>query len=549
MTTETKIKSAKDLYGPEAITRASHNVPDLLPTLDEATKQAVIEHYSPRSLHHLFASRPGDTLFIPLSSAKYQEMLPLINWIKQNTGIEIVIVPESAEQLPIATKGKNNPTIVSAPYYMSQEQQKLLHSTVYHYEAWGPSFTQAELLKNKRTFHEWLHSRQEQLNSIAQEHGLEGNVVMPFQITRGQSETVAVINSRLQQIHQMYEQAGLSESYPVGVIVRLTLGDGAYGTFFVTQKPNGHYSLSYEKQLFIFDNWDNLATFLEQELTEAEYIITRLVDVAESPSNGVYLIDGKAHPLPITSQLMVNGSCVGGSSINCRDHSYQQLIAQYTQAIQALSTTIVQNTTDPNQTSPGHLGFDYIIGGPKEAALRQAVTSNPNLAPYQTEVTELLLVECNPRFTSLSLTVWPIVIKYLYEQLSSGEKQEPIVTLADIALFYGQTDEQGRQGGFAVWDFVEAPSGINNNQALVDWINRFNLAYANLGIFIVPRITISHNEQAGKFYTSVGIGLKPTADKKQLLIFQKVVQLISQYGLNGKVSEIVQSGLPLGDSF
>jgi len=549
------------LNGEVSAVRSNHNVHDLLPTLPLDTLKHVVDHYGTRAIHHLFGSRPGDVLMIPMPESHTNRVAPLASWIQKNTGVNVAFIPQDPRQLPLAAGA----TVVGAPYYKSYVQEELMNqNSPYHYETWGPKAEHSEQLKSKRRFHELITGNKKEIETLLHSMGVEGNSVLPYEISKGKEQTISAVSERLASIAQMYSEvaqylqanenskdASLIANYEPGVVLRLAMGDGAFGTLFVKQ-VNGDYEVSYEKDKYRFSSEQELNAFLTETLGDDEYILTRMVDVLETPSVGVYLNEGEVQAMPITTQFMKNGSCVGGGSNNSSSNGFMNHVAPYAKAMQALSTAMTYNYTGGAQKQ-GHIGFDYIIAGEKERLLCQVVETNPYLAaktsnvraiPYGKEVTDLAIVESNPRFTSLSLTVWPILMTTMFADLKAGNRDNTDVTVDDIAQFYGRVNGAGESGAFAVWDYVNLPpldelqtynrrNGTGNLESmLVDYIDAFNAHYAKQGIFLVPRITVEQNaDNPQQLTSSVGIGMKPTAVPENLAMFKQLVAQITEHGL------------------
>lgn len=339
------------------------------------------------------------------------------------------------------------------------------------------------------------------------------------------------------------------QNYGNGVVIRMTQGDGGYGTIFYDEKADGTYTLTVDKHKHEYADrekaWNKLREYLTESGENVEYIVTRKIDVSSSPSNGTYFSGDEIRTMPPTIQFMNNGSCVGGGSYTAEDGQAREIYMNRAGAIQELSATLTHLSTtevvngERKGQHEGHIGYDFIIAGDKEDALREAVRGNALLnSAYGSEVTEITLAEANPRLTSLSLSVLPLV-RHLQVQRPDIIGSE--LTSDHLAMMYGEQID-GMAGGFAVWDYFKVRPNVVNIQSLIsNVIEPFNTKYAEYGIFMMPRILVEKgNYQEGEEpynMTSVVVGLTPTDNPENEAMFHLVVKELSEHGgLNGFTS-------------
>jgi len=607
------------------VTVLTHNVADLLPSLNADQRKQVVEHYYARAMHQLLVSGPGDVVAIP--SGRYiPELTKLIVYMANQTGVHAVMVADRSPieepiqpSQSIETKAKNIKDRVNGMFQkvrrsvnthnetktdqhgLSEKQRRNLISDmraagthdanprtttfasdveVVHMPYFtgtmgneqlvvGPVPEHADGLKNKRTFHELLNTHRDILQQTAARNGIEGSVVLPYRISTGVNPTLDTVAQRLQETRALQQRALQSLSngettiprekqknlidkirnYGSGVVIRMTQGDGGYGTIFYDEKADGTYALTVDKHKHEYadreEAWAKLREYLTASGENVEYIVTRKIDISSSPSNGTYFSGDEIRTMPPTIQFMNNGSCVGGGSYTAENDQAREIYMNKAGAIQELSATLTHLSTTEVINGQragqheGHIGYDFIIAGEKEDALREAVYADAALKnDYGTEVTEITLAEANPRLTSLSLSVLPL-IRHL--QLQRPDIIGPKLTSDHLAMMYGERIN-GMAGGFAVWDYFKVKPNVVDIQTLIsNVIEPFNAKYAEYGIFMMPRILVEKgNAQEGEEQynmTSVVVALTPTENPENEVVFQRVVKELSEHGgLNGFTS-------------
>lgn len=499
----------REISGGDSIALLRHNVPDLVDLPKE--KVAVIEtHYGPRAFHQLMATRPGDVAAIPATKDNYRKMLPLLSWGKRNLGVDYVVTSPSIDMAPFDV---DDSTVV-VPYFSAPNFGDL--------PMWGLDPEVALRLKNKISFANEMQSLDQSLLPVSERHDMHPTVVLPYETVNDTHEIRGVLSRSLDASSSMYSHfAQFDESvaeYPLGVVVQQAGGDGGYGTVIMREGTDGGWEILAEKDIKVFSTRaeaeDVLATLVEG--SGGQYKVTRYVDVMASPSVGVYVNGPDVMALPLTIQFLEYGSCIGGASQNSVDAEDFAKTKEKEHYMQDLAGEIVGNILH-GDTDSAHVGIDFMIAGEKEMRLISLIKEHPELAIYARDCIEVGIAECNPRMTSLSLSVWPLL---LYDNRMSGRNRDDI-TYDDIGAFYGRPNARGETGGFAVWDFIDAPEGVSTEQELIVWLDRVNTTMGEQGIFLVPRLPLE--EKGGKMITSVVLGMRPNASPESAEEFKRVV--------------------------
>jgi len=495
--------------GGASIALLSHNVEDMVLDLPPKEVEKIRQHYGPRAFHQLMGTRAGDIAGVPATEKTLHKMLPLLTWAKRNLGVEYVVTSPDMDQSPFAPDS----SAVVVPYFSAD--------TFGGAPMWGLDPEVAAQLKNKISFADTVMEMGETTQPIAEEYSVHPTNVLPYKTIENPDQIDAVISESLASTRDMYEQFAQFDSsvseYPVGVVVQQMGGDGGYGTVIMRQVTDGWEILA-EKDTKTYPSFDDAEARLHEIVanTGGQYKVTRYVDLTSSPSVGVYVNGADVFPLPVTMQFIEHGACVGGASQNSGNEEVLADIQQNEAYMQALSAAIVGAVLG-DSTQSAHVGIDFMIAGEKERRLIELMRENPELQKYAADCMEVGIAECNPRMTSLSLSVWPLL---LYDNKKSGRDRDDI-TYDDIRAFYGQPNAKGETGGFAVWDYIDAPDGITTETELIAWIDEANIRLEPSNIFIVPRLPLEQNGEG--MNTSIVLGMRPNNSAESGPEFKRII--------------------------
>jgi len=496
-----------------SIAHLSHNVEDMV-DLPPDLVDSIRAHYGPRAFHQLMGTRAFDIASVPATEKTLHKILPLLTWAKRNLGVEYVVTSPDMDQSPFASDSG----AVVVPYFSAD--------TFGGAPMWGLDPEVGAQLKNKISFADTVMEMGETTQPIAKEYGVHPTNVLPYRTIETPDQIDAVINESLASTREMYGQFAQFDSsvseYPVGVVVQQMGGDGGYGTVIMRQVSGGWEILA-EKETKTHAIFEDAEARLHEIVakTGGQYKVTRYVDLTSSPSVGVYVNGADVFPLPVTMQFIEHGACVGGASQNSGNEEVLVDIQQNEAYMQALSAALV-GTILGDSTQSAHVGIDFMIAGDKERRLIDLMKENPELQKYAADCMEVGIAECNPRMTSLSLSVWPLL---LYDNKKSGRDRDDI-TYDDIRAFYGQPNAKGEAGGFAVWDYIDAPDGITTETELIAWIDEANIRLEPSNIFIVPRLPLEQNEEG--MNTSIVLGMRPNNSAESGPEFKRIIGRLSE---------------------
>ncbi len=509
------LRSAGNIEGKGPVARLEHNVSDLV-TLPPDKVVMIDHHYGQRAFHHLMPLRSGDSAMVSANAQNLNDVIALVGWGRRHLGVQYVITDGTEKKIPLDIES-DSPVVV--PYFSAERYEG---NTI-----WGLPHETAAMLKNKVSFADFVLDNHDLTSTVSIDHDVHPTTVLPYSVIEVPEDALSAIDQRLEASREMYEafaeidpEAG---EYPLGVVVQQSGGDGGYGTVILRQKDDKWQILA-DKKVQEFDSYGEAQNVLGALLVEAggQCKLTRYVDLDDSPSVGTYVNYDEVMPLPVTEQFIENGSCVGGSSQNGKFIDSDSPMIKYQDYMQALTEAIV-STAVGDTTESAHVGIDYMIAGAHEQQLLRLMRENPQLMHlYKDEIIEVGIAECNPRMTSLSLSVWPLL---LYENRLANRNADDI-TYADIQAFYGKPLPDGRVGGFAVWDFVHAPDRVSTTQELVKWIEEMNEKLLHDHMFIAPRLPVEHNDQGA--ITSVVLGMRPNAEPQVHEKFRSIIEGVSR---------------------
>lgn len=295
---------------------------------------------------------------------------------------------------------------------------------------WG--MTQA--LKNKAVFHEWL----------------VGNGFAEFTVNFVNCPIADVPmegTQMLSLIRQMYADCGMTDVYPLGLMVRGAQSDGNYGSGSLRQSiqdedihgtwvKQGQIVLKKDgtvDPVTVFDTWgaalealrDHLFATIQAE-TENRVVMTRLLDVWVSPGMAGIVTQGDLRGLKFNGQYSDPGdsACSGTWSFEAAmgEDFAAKINARYLAQSQALFKGIVERFLaqypKPEQVY-GMLNIDLmIVGGMEDELYHRALEipsakgwlrnfgrHNLDYLPRIYEPSRVLIAEINPRDTNWTLAM------------------------------------------------------------------------------------------------------------------------------------------------
>jgi len=278
------------------------------------------------------------------------------------------------------------------PYINVPETEQLIRLEL-GAESWGVPGKMTDCLKNKADFY-----------VLIDELGMEGFVTPDYRI----STLDAVIQDAqivLSQAEEMYAQAGLAPYYPLGVVMRAAESDGNYGSSLVYERNSGIIVVQDgdAEHIQTYTQWQEALTSAQTALSttvnpqsENRVVISRYVDIIDSPGMSAVLINGAVISLGWNGQLQKEGSkaCVGTSTYRPKHEYMQRVQEQYedftANSFEAFLHKVAAHCKLDFTTIRGVANVDMMFPGTLERQLQQR--RKQPMVPY--------LAECNPRWTN-----------------------------------------------------------------------------------------------------------------------------------------------------
>ncbi len=326
--------------------------------------------------------------------------------------------------------------------------------------SWGLASKMVQFLKNKADFHHLVEDLQ-----------LEGVAVPEYTVAPIAAVPQAALHF-LSVMEEMISQAGM-DSYPRGIMLRTAESDGHYGSCLVYEHqrriliiPDGDI-----QQVQCSPTWQHAFILAQEHLRacmdqqqENRVVISRFVDVADSPGLSVVILDGQIESLGWNSQLQVAGStaCVGTGSYqpkNAVSAHLQQVTEEQTVAcFEALLKEVAYRCGLDFSSLRGVANLDLMLPGPQEQELQRRRGRSP----------AIYLAECNPRWTNYTDALLTIL----------AVKQQPSTIRALRTTI---------QEGLATVDCYPLPPGVEPER-LRDELLRRDLVFRQAGISIICRM-------------------------------------------------------------
>jgi len=329
--------------------------------------------------------------------------------------------------------------------------------------SWGLPGTMVHLLKNKANFHQLLGDL-----------SLEGFEAPEYTIAPVEAISQAAL-SLLHTIEEMVSQAGIT-NYPLGVMLRAAESDGNYGSCLVYENqhrvllvPDGDVQQAqrcHTWQQALAAAQHHLASIMNQQ-KESRVVISRFVEVADSPGLSVVILDGQVESLGWNSQLQEPGStaCVGTGSYQPKNAALARL-QQATEEQTAFHLEALLRRTAhicglDFATLRGVANLDLMLPGPQEERLQK----NRGRPPA------IYLAECNPRWTNYTDALLTVL---------AVKRQAPTISALRTVI----------QEGMATVDHYPLPPTVEPRRVRDELLRR-NEVLRQAGISIICRMT--HN--------------------------------------------------------
>ncbi len=407
-----------DSHVPRELGVGYHNVgTGVLRASDKTTIDYVEAHYGQRCGH-----LPLDAQRVcVLVHALTDEIHSHLKYLSQLFGKEIKAI--TPDQLQQEQKRFSERQALIVPYINVPETEKRIQTEL-GAESWGMKGDMVSFLKNKADFYQFID-----------EFELDGFRTPDYSITHIadlSKEALGFLNT----IEDVVKKAGMSQ-YPLGVMLRAAESDGNYGCCLVYEEnklvrvvPNGEvehaaYYSSWREALAVSQK--HITATMDQQ-KETRIVISRYIDMVDSPGMSVVIMDGRIESLGWNGQLQQNGSkaCIGTSTYRPANASLARLQQQYEGQTLAYFDAILRQAAQKCGVDfasiRGVANIDIMLPSDLEETLQIKRGHKPSH----------YVAECNPRWTNYTDAIMTIIGVNRKEQTISNMKaiiQEGITTI------------------------------------------------------------------------------------------------------------------------
>jgi hypothetical protein len=399
-----------------------HNVgTGVLRASNKATVDYVEEHYGQRCGHlPLNAQRVR-----VLVNAHTDEDALHLKYLSRLYGKEIsAITPfELKEQQKLHPASQ----ILVVPYINVPETERRIQTDL-EAESWGMRGDLVSLLKNKADFYHFVD-----------EFEFDGFRTPDYCIAHVNDlseEALLFVN----EIQELVIKSGVPH-YPLGVMLRAAESDGNYGCCLVYEQhkrvrvvPNGDL-----EQSEYYSSWKEALAVSQQHLIatmdqhkETRIVISRYIDMIDSPGMSVVIMDGRVESLGWNGQLQQNGTkaCIGTStyipantSLARLQHRYEGQTLAY---FEAILRRAAQKCSVDFASMRGVANIDIMLASDLETLLQK------KRGHKQTHY----IAECNPRWTNYTDAIMTIIGVNRKKQTISNMKSVIHEGIATIDKYY-----------------------------------------------------------------------------------------------------------------
>ena len=388
-----------------------HNVDHLLPYADDHMQRYIKGKYGLRGTH-LASTQNELGMLIDNPDPQTEEHAA---YIAATIGKPFKVFKPADIQ-----NGTHPPDTLIVPYANTREAAKKIKAL--GQEGWGLHPDMVELLRNKASFHELIRNSD-----------VKGLQVPDFEIAQfGNFESA--VKKVLSNAQELYSKYGLTERYPLGFVARAELSDGNYGSSIVHQERDGKIIIvkdGSDKIIIPDGNWEQAIKASKagiksnmKEDADPSFVITRYMDIADSPGLSVVVKDGEIFSLGLNSQIQENGSkaCVGTSSYDPKTEEMklikERLEEQMGEAVAAFLNETSQKTGIALEDGPANV--DLMRLGEGEIALQKAQGIYEEGQSYAAESNARFSGRTAPGFAVMAFTGREPTVYNLQETFRQG---------------------------------------------------------------------------------------------------------------------------------
>ncbi|MBV9616086.1 MAG: hypothetical protein JO031_11575 [Ktedonobacteraceae bacterium] len=350
-------------------------------------------HYGERCGHIPFDAEKIRVLVdIPTPAIEAQ-----VGYLSQLFGKEIKAV--TFEALRRESGPEEHPLVV--PYVNVPETEQRVRETVGG-ESWGIPAKMVHILKNKADFYH-----------LVDELDLSGFRTPDYTIS-----TIYDLHTDawkfLARIEALYSEAGVAATYPLGLVLRAAESDGNYGSSLLYARGGSILLLQDGDADGIqsYQDWNDALLAAQKNLMatmnlqkETRIVISRFVDMVDSPGMSVVLLEGHVESLRWNGQLQGPDSkaCVGTSTYIPKNALLRDLQLRYEDQTCDFFTSLLKQTATKYGIDfsgiRGIANIDIILSSEMELDLQRRRKQTPTH----------FLAECNPRWTNYTDAIMTIM--------------------------------------------------------------------------------------------------------------------------------------------
>jgi hypothetical protein len=395
-----------------------HNVgTGVLRASNKATIDYVEEHYGQRCGHLPFEAQKVCVLV----NAHSDENESHLKYLSQLYGKDIEA--KTSVELQLLQKHSFAPHMLVVPYINVPETEKRIQHDL-GAELWGMDAGMAGFLKNKAEFYQFID-----------EFEFDGFRTPDYRIVHITDVSNEAL-SFLGVIEDIVQKAGVSH-YPIGVMLRAAESDGNYGCCLVYEQhkrvvvvPNGDV-----EHASYYHSWQEALSVSQQHLTdtmnlqkETRVVISRYIDMVDSPGMSVVFMNGHIESLGWNGQLQQDGSkaCIGTSTYRPANAYLARLQDTYEGQTLAFFEAILrwaaQKWNVDFASMRGIANIDIMLPSDLELMLQKK----------RGQKRSHFVAECNPRWTNYTDAIMTIIGVNRKKQTISNMKaviQEGITTI------------------------------------------------------------------------------------------------------------------------
>lgn len=392
MTTEIKtgIKMDQTIFGKQGENPygfGDHNVHEIFPAGSPELIEYLEQHYGQRCGHLPDTEQVG--VFVgnanPIVHAQMDYYSSLL-------GAPIKV--EERRSLNGQYKGA-----LVVPYINTSAAERRFQS--HGLEIWGLPGKIVDNLKNKATCHR-----------LIREMGIPGFSVPDHRIIDVDNISVETV-TYLQQIQADYARTN-TQGYPVGVMMRAAESDGNYGACYLKETPTGVNLVPNgdSKEVVQHKDWRSalqnaqnylLSTASANKGVEPRIVVSRLMDLADSPGMSALIVNGEILPLRWNGQVRESAessACVGTSTYQSPTENLRRIQEDYEESSALAFANFIRSVIKKYGYNPkdvsGFVNVDLMIPSEMEVKFQRKLQGNPNLSSGDL----ITVAEINPRFTN-----------------------------------------------------------------------------------------------------------------------------------------------------